>query len=326
MKSFSPAGMATKGFYGYGAKTFGNPAGAKSGNGAAGFSLGNNAGAGPIIPPPPPTPSGPPTPTDTLNVVISQDFNGDGNQSIGATLTDILTATGQLADWLGGTFGKLNLSATLNLARGFWLINGDSGGFTESGPGFAGLVIDVIPPQGFKPQITIDTTHLVVTAGGGSGGNESAAGSGGDAGDAIQITAGGAGVDLVLNLAGGGAVWTAGGGGRWGNPVQGGSGGGGGAAFWSFGRGHDGGHNGAPFSAANGGTNSLATTHGGAGGGVFPAVGGTGGDVGVEAHGGDNGQPLVFPNGQPGLAVRRVGTPGATTVTGGVGSIIGTVQ
>jgi len=33
MKAFSPAGMAVKGFFGYGSKTFGNPTGATSGNG-----------------------------------------------------------------------------------------------------------------------------------------------------------------------------------------------------------------------------------------------------------------------------------------------------
>lgn len=36
MKSFSPAGMAVKAFYGLGARTFGNPAGARTGGGATG--------------------------------------------------------------------------------------------------------------------------------------------------------------------------------------------------------------------------------------------------------------------------------------------------
>ena len=33
MKSFSPAGMAVKGYFGLGAKSFGNPSGAISGDG-----------------------------------------------------------------------------------------------------------------------------------------------------------------------------------------------------------------------------------------------------------------------------------------------------
>jgi len=52
MKSFSPAGMAVKAFYGLGARTFGNPSGAKSGNGGvypqppAGIVVNNNWAAG----------------------------------------------------------------------------------------------------------------------------------------------------------------------------------------------------------------------------------------------------------------------------------------
>lgn len=56
MKSFSPAGMATKAYYGLGARTFGNPDGARRGGGAyaAGGANPNgpDQGGGPIPPPP----------------------------------------------------------------------------------------------------------------------------------------------------------------------------------------------------------------------------------------------------------------------------------
>jgi hypothetical protein len=294
--------MAVKAFFGYGAKTFGNPQGDTSGSG----------GPDGHLKPPPPQP--PPTPPPVLNLAIhiTSDYDPQASfqQANGVALSALLTAP-QLADWIAGKYATMSIDATGAPPNGFWRITGSGGGFTQSGPGFHGLVIDVAPAS-VHAVITINMTGLLIAGGGGTGGNQAGAGNGGAGGDAIHITAGNP-VDVVVDLSAGGECFGAGGGGRWGNPIQGGAGGGGGAAGWNAGRGLDGGSIGHPWAVANGGTGVVATTHGGAGGN---ANSGTGGDMGAPGSGGDNGTPILFPNGAAGFAVQRVATAGATTTPG----------
>lgn len=321
MKAFSPAGMAVKAFFGYGAKTFGNPLGSHSGDGGAGVEGSGTAGTGTAWAgagsttdgihanniPPAPTP--PPVPPATLTINITADHNSDGLGAVGVALSSLLTAP-QLAAWQAGTYNVLALQGSGAPARGYWILNGDGGGFTQSGPGFAGLVIDVAPSS-IHAQVTVDTTLLHIYGGGGTGGNQASAGDGGAGGAGIAITAPNA-VDLTVTLSGGGVLFGGGGGGRWGNPVQGGLGGGGGAAGWSAGHGSDGGTAGGVYDSNNGGANNPNVA-GGAGGNAFS---GTGGGLGAPGTGGDNGQPLTYPNGAAGAAVSR-GPLGTTTIVGG---------
>ena len=328
MKAFSPAGMAVKGFFGYGAKTFANPSGHTSGNGAAGDASSGGGSTsdgvhGDILPPPA-TPAGPPVPPTTLTVNLAQDYIADFTGAPGVTLTQLLTDAGELAAWQSGTYGTLVIQSDGLAPRGYYIIAGDDGGFTQSGPGFAGLVIDT-GPAGFTPTVKILIAGIAIYGGGGSGGNESGGGDGGAGGDAIDINFA---TNLTLDLTGAGypvgCCFAGGGGGRWGNPVGGGDGGGGGAGGWNAGHGLDAGNTGQVYDPNNAGT--APTFPNGGGGGTSGDGGGTGGGLGQPGKFGDNGQPLIYPNGPAGLAVKRSAAGSTTTIGATVTNLAGVVQ
>lgn len=298
MKAFSPAGPAVKAFFGYGAKTFGNPQGHTSGDGAVGASTSN--GTNPNILPPPPTPV-PGPPISALSVDITGDHISAGN-SIGVLLSTLLGAN--LAAWQAGVYNVLNLQGAGVPARGYWVISGDGMQAAQSGPGFAGLVLDTFPANAVT--INLDQTLVRVYGGGATGGNQASNGAGGAGGDAIQIDNSAGAVNLNITLGTQGKLFGGGGGGRWGSMALGGAGGGGGAAGWIAGRGSDGGSNGGVYDAANGGADNPNVL-GGLGGNVNS---GNGGNLGAAGTGGNG------VNGAGGFAVSRNST-GATVVADG---------
>jgi hypothetical protein len=118
VKSFSPAGVATKAYYGLGAKTFGNPFGATSGNG------------GEQLPPAPPPPPGPNftnrgTPTGNTAYVMQTD-------GLGTTL--LINLTGQVWQSTDGgitwahiftltPFAPVQTLGSFVYAAGTWCLN-----------------------------------------------------------------------------------------------------------------------------------------------------------------------------------------------------------
>lgn len=298
MKAFSPAGPAVKAFFGYGAKTFGNPNGDTSGSG----------GPDGHIKPPPPTPP-PNPPANILNVAITQNYPD------GVALSSLISGA-DLALLQNGIYTGVAIAGTG--APSYWIISGD-GGFANA-PGADGFVIDVSPEFVGKPiTVTVDLSTVRFYGGGGGGGNEST-NTPGHGGAAIVINAplGMSDINLTLNMAGFGLVYGAGGGGAWTNIPAPNLGGGGGAAGWNFGRGADGGENGGVFDPLNGGTGDLTTTVGGSAGNLTTPSGG-----GV----GQDGAPgLAVTPGVAGFAVRRANT-GATTITGQTATnVLGIVQ
>lgn len=285
MKSFSPAGAATKAFYGLGARTFGNPDGAQRGGGA--YSAGGANANGPN--------QGGGASSSVLSVLISQDYlftDPDGN---GVHLTTLMTPAQQTA-YAAGQYTTVNLAAGGNPARGYWVVTG-SGGGPVAGNATNGLIIDVLPPG--LVTLNIDATRLRFYGGGGVGGNSV----GGGGGSAIAIFAAAGSINFNITLQAGaniGRLYGAGGGG-------GGPNGGGGAAGWARGVAFSGasGSPGGVYDAANGGASNVNVPGGapGAGGGAGAAMGLAGTTTG-------------FAGGAAGFALRRFGIAGVTTVIG----------
>lgn len=292
MKSFSKAGMANKGFFGYGAKTFGNPLGAITGNGGT-----SGAGSNPPGPPPPP-------PT-TIVLTVGQDFIDTGTPMTGAavTLSQLLTAAGRLTDWESGLFNAINLSADTTVpARGYYVIagNNQAGNF-----GYVGLDIDVLPAV--DVTLNLDLSQIRIYGGGGSGATLNF---GFDGGNAIAVTAGTGNlcdVNVTLQsipLASTGRVYGGGGGG--GGAAVGGQRCGCGASGWSPGL-----YGSAPtnpggiYDPDNGGT-GIAGVPGSAA--ITPQCG-NGGPLG---GGGATAMPSGHIGGAGGFALNRFAVPGTT--------------
>lgn len=302
MKAFSPAGPAVKAFFGYGAKTFGNPSGATSGDGAVGAST--TDGISPNLLPPPATPP-PPAPV-TANAFIFQDFIGAAGQP-GVRLSTILTDFGLLTQWQAGAIDILNISLANNPARGYWVVTGGPDQATVAPRGFA---IDTLPNK--LVTINFDLSSIRIY---GAGGQALSSGNGVQGGNAINFDITGVFVcNINISLTNGITTGRLFGGGGGGGNVNGG----GGVGGWFGGVAAGTGTNGPVYDLANGGTN-IASTVGGAGG----VNSGRGGVMGAAGVAGTAGLP-----GPAGMAVFRQGTPGTSVITSGnsPNNVRGTVQ
>ena len=209
--------------------------------------------------------------------------------------------------------------------RGYYIIAGDNGGFTQSGPGQPGLVIDTGPAGLPRARLKFWWPESRYTA--------AAATAAMELKRRRRRPRRRCGerrfpCNLTLDLTGAGypvgCCFAAGGGGRWGNPVGGGDGGGGGASGWNAGHGLDAGNAGQVYDPNNGGT-APAFPNGG-GGGSSGAGGGDGGGLGLPGEFGDNGTPLIYPNGPAGLAVKRSAAGATTTINGTTSNLRGVVR
>lgn len=106
MKSFSPAGAATKAYYGLGARTFGNPDGALSGGGA--YARGGDNPNGP-------NQGGGAGGSTTLSLTLTQNYPAALN------IESVMTPA-DLVQWQAGSFDTLNITT----AGGPFIIAGDN--------------------------------------------------------------------------------------------------------------------------------------------------------------------------------------------------------
>jgi hypothetical protein len=199
VKAFSPAGMGVKGFFGYGAKTFGNPDGNTSGNGqwAAG-------GGGSPTPPP-----------GTLPVTVGRNYLDGTLNGIAVRLSQLLTSQ-ELLDWQLGQYTILTLAAAPGAE--YWIFAGGAG----SG---GGLYLDVFPS--IDVTVNINMAGFRIYGGGGTC-TDVEVGSGGTA---IGIAASSGSVDLNIALSGEGRLFA--GGGAGGQGTAGALGGGGAGGYFA---------------------------------------------------------------------------------------------
>lgn len=235
---------------------------------------------------------------NTLTLLIQDHFDT-------VQLTDLMTGP-QLAQYAAGFYATVNLAGAPAPPRGYWVVTGAGGQFTQAGDD--GLVID--GPTGHAISVNIDSSLVRFYGGGGCSGNESSfiAGAGGSA---ITLT-GASQVNVNLSISGAGKLFGGGGGGG-----GGGTGGGGGAGGWFGGNGLDGGHVGGVYDLLNGGTGSPDVA-GGAPGAVPPGhLGGAGGGLGLPGANGTDTFGGNHPGAAAGFAINRGSTPGATAITAG---------
>lgn len=342
MKNFSPAGMATKDFYGLGARTFGNPDGARTGGGAWTGVTGSQRDGG--ANPNGPNQGGLAPALGNLALVINQDWIAAApNGTSGVFVSQLMTAQ-QQADFQAGNYTSLSISGAGSPARGYWVVSGAAG--TRSGTitsaGGIGLDFDLDANNASLP-ITINSAIVHFYGGGGIGGSAIAPlfGAGGNGGAAIDLegfftpTT----IDITVNNSDGihtGKLFGGGGGGGASGAapvpptVTVALGGGGGAGGWLPGPGgaasggtlqNTPGNPGGTYDAGNGGTNdpNVAGGAGVSGGGTNSGAGGALGVTGSNAGGG---------GGFGGFAINREGSSGTTTIAsgGGAANIRGTVQ
>lgn len=233
---------------------------------------------------------------NVLNLLVLQDYFDT------VQLTDLMTGPEQ-AQYAAGFYTTVNLAGAAAPPRGYWVVTGAGGQFTQ--PGDDGLVID--GPAGHAIAVNIDSSLVRFYGGGGCAGNESSfiPGHGGSA-----ITLSGTTVNLSISLVSGAETGRLMGGGGGGS--GGATGGGGGAGGWFPGSGLDSGQAGGIYDLNHGGTGSPDVA-GGAGGGSGngPPPGGNGGGLGLA------GGAAHLAGGAGGLAVNRAGVAGTTSITTG---------
>lgn len=201
MKSFSPAGMATKAYYGLGARTFGNPDGARSGGGAyaAGGANPDGPQQGGNNPPIPPAgnqvifqmlvdatdSSGPylvPNNTSLIDGITTTPIPSPlGVQNLGALSANPVNVNGQAIVVLGsvgvGPIWYYTLCLPAVVAQGFFTdlsfttVGGDPVTLTSASADFNGLFTGVgfsiwdweMPNTGVPPDFISTNTNITVT-------------------------------------------------------------------------------------------------------------------------------------------------------------------